>query len=175
MGGADPHGEGGADHARDRIIEWGKPLEARDYPYPEPQGERCARRGRRCLHSDVHIGDGMSISAIGKQISLESRGVNLRARWDRVAGEVVARRAAGRGVKVVTRSSPIRGSAAGECAVCKQGEELLCSTRSRSERRAAVATPPMTCGRTPLSDAAYASRRNLAAPTPVSGSTASRR
>jgi propanol-preferring alcohol dehydrogenase len=43
-----------------QIIEWGKPLEARDYPDPEPQGEEVLLRVEAAgvCHSDVHIWDG---------------------------------------------------------------------------------------------------------------------
>ena len=43
-----------------QIIEWGKPLEAREYPDPEPQGEEVLLRVEAAgvCHSDVHIWDG---------------------------------------------------------------------------------------------------------------------
>ena len=43
-----------------QIIEWGKPLEARDYPDPEPQGTEVILRVEAAgvCHSDVHIWDG---------------------------------------------------------------------------------------------------------------------
>jgi len=62
-----------------QIIEWGKPLEARDYPDPEPRGEEVLLRVEAAgvCHSDVHIWDGHFDLGDGKQISLESRGVQL--------------------------------------------------------------------------------------------------
>ncbi|MBV9198360.1 MAG: alcohol dehydrogenase catalytic domain-containing protein, partial [Alphaproteobacteria bacterium] len=43
-----------------QIIEWGKPLEERDYPDPEPKGEEVLLRVEAAgvCHSDVHIWDG---------------------------------------------------------------------------------------------------------------------
>ena len=43
-----------------QIIEWGQPLEARDYPDPEPKGEEVLLRVEAAgvCHSDVHIWDG---------------------------------------------------------------------------------------------------------------------
>jgi D-arabinose 1-dehydrogenase-like Zn-dependent alcohol dehydrogenase len=43
-----------------QIIEWGKPLEAREYPDPEPSGEEVLLRVEAAgvCHSDVHIWDG---------------------------------------------------------------------------------------------------------------------
>jgi len=62
-----------------QIIEWGKPLEAREYPDPEPQGEEVLLRVEAAgvCHSDVHIWDGHFDLGDGKQISLESRRVQL--------------------------------------------------------------------------------------------------
>src|SRR5438132_10475894 len=63
-----------------QIIEWGKPLEAREYPDPEPTGEEVLLRVEAAgvCHSDVHIWDGFFDLGDGRQISLESRGVRLQ-------------------------------------------------------------------------------------------------
>src|SRR5215472_8065080 len=60
-----------------QIIEWGKPLEARDYPDPEPNGEEVLLRVEAAgvCHSDVHIWDGYFDLGGDRHISLESRGV----------------------------------------------------------------------------------------------------
>src|SRR5438309_662621 len=62
-----------------QIIEWGQPLEARDYPDPEPQGEEVLLRVEAAgvCHSDVHIWDGHFDLGGGQKISLASRGVAL--------------------------------------------------------------------------------------------------
>ena len=76
-----------------QIIEWGKPLEAREYPDPEPQGEEVLLRVEAAgvCHSDVHIWDGHFDLGDGKQISLESRGVHLPfTMGHEIAGEVAA-------------------------------------------------------------------------------------
>ena len=70
-----------------QIIEWGKPLEAREYPDPEPKGEEVLLRVEAAgvCHSDVHIWDGYFDLGGERQISLESRGVHLpRREWRRV-------------------------------------------------------------------------------------------
>jgi D-arabinose 1-dehydrogenase-like Zn-dependent alcohol dehydrogenase len=48
-----------------QIIEWGKPLEAREYPDPEPKGEEVLLRAEAAgvCHSDVLSGTGTSIWA----------------------------------------------------------------------------------------------------------------
>ena len=56
-----------------QIIEWGKPLEARDYPDPEPKGEEVLLRVEAAgvCHSDVHIWDGYFDLGGDRQISLK--------------------------------------------------------------------------------------------------------
>ena len=86
-----------------QIIEWGQPLEARDYPDPEPQGEEVLLRVEAAgvCHSDVHIWDGHFDLGGGQQISLESRGVRLPfTMGDEIAGEVAALGPQASGVKV---------------------------------------------------------------------------
>ena len=98
-----------------QIIEWGKPLEARDYPDPEPRGTEAVLRVEAAgvCHSDVHIWDGHFDLGDGKKIALESRGVHLPfTMGHEIAGEVVALGPEASGVNTATRSSPIRGSAA---------------------------------------------------------------
>jgi Alcohol dehydrogenase GroES-like domain len=76
-----------------QIIEWGKPLEAREYPDPEPKGEEILLRVEAAgvCHSDVHIWDGYFDLGCERQISLESRGVHLPfTMGHEIAGEVAA-------------------------------------------------------------------------------------
>jgi hypothetical protein len=76
-----------------QIIEWGKPLEAREYPDPVPKGEEVLLRVEAAgvCHSDVHIWDGHFDLGGGHQISLESRGVHLPfTMGHEIAGEVAA-------------------------------------------------------------------------------------
>jgi D-arabinose 1-dehydrogenase-like Zn-dependent alcohol dehydrogenase len=114
-----------------QIIEWGKPLEARDYPDPEPQGEEVLLRVEAAgvCHSDVHIWEGHFDLGDGKQISLESRGVHLPfTMGHEIAGEVAALGPHASGVKVGDKVVAYPWIGCGECAVCKKDEELLCLT-----------------------------------------------
>src|SRR3981189_1807096 len=86
-----------------QIIEWGKPLEAREYPDPEPEGEEVLLRVEAAgvCHSDVHIWDGHFDLGGGQQISLASRGRQLPfTMGDEIAGEVAALGPQASGVKV---------------------------------------------------------------------------
>ena len=112
-----------------QIIEWGQPLEAREYPDPEPQGEEVLLRVEAAgvCHSDVHIWDGHFDLGDGKQISLESRGVHLPfTMGHEIAGEVVALGPHASGARVGDKVVAYPWIGCGQCAVCQKGEELLC-------------------------------------------------
>lgn len=112
-----------------QIIEWGKPLEARDYPDPEPHGEEVLLRVEAAgvCHSDVHIWDGHFDLGDGRQISLDSRGVHLPfTMGHEIAGEVVAFGPNASGVEPGDKVVAYPWIGCGECDVCKKGEELLC-------------------------------------------------
>ncbi|HEX3864645.1 MAG TPA: alcohol dehydrogenase [Stellaceae bacterium] len=123
-----------------QIIEWGKPLEARDYPDPVPQGEEVLLRVEAAgvCHSDVHIWDGHFDLGDGRKISLESRGVNLPfTMGHEIAGEVVALGPQASGVAVGDKVVAYPWIGCGECAVCQKGEELLClNPRTLGTRKA---------------------------------------
>ncbi len=123
-----------------QIIEWGKPLEPREYPDPEPEGEEVLLRVEAAgvCHSDVHIWDGHFDLGGGQQISLESRGVHLPfTMGHEIAGEVAALGPKASGVKVGDKVVAYPWIGCGECAVCRKGEELLClRPRTLGTRRA---------------------------------------
>ena len=123
-----------------QIIEWGKPLEAREYPDPEPQGEEVLLRveATGVCHSDVHIWDGFFDLGGEQRISLESRGVRLPfTMGHEIAGEVAALGPHASGIKVGDKLVAYPWIGCGECAVCRKGEELLClSPRTLGTRRA---------------------------------------
>ena len=112
-----------------QIIEWGQPLEAREYPDPEPTGEEVLLRVEAAgvCHSDVHIWDGHFDLGDGKEISLASRGVSLPfTMGHEIAGEVAALGPRASGVKIGDKVVAYPWIGCGECAVCQKGEELLC-------------------------------------------------
>ncbi len=114
-----------------QIIEWGKPLEAREYPTPEPKGDQVVVRVEAAgvCHSDVHIWDGYFDLGGGNKVTLEQRGVKLPfTMGHEIAGEVVAVGPEARGVQVGKRYAVYPWIGCGTCAVCRKGEELLCLT-----------------------------------------------
>ena len=114
-----------------QIIEWGKPLESREYPTPEPRGEQVLVRVESAgvCHSDVHIWDGYFDLGGGNKVTLEQRGVKLPfTMGHEIAGEVVAVGPDVRGVQIGKRYAVYPWIGCGTCAVCRKGEELLCLT-----------------------------------------------
>ena len=123
-----------------QIIEWGKPLETREYPDPEPKGDEVLLRVEAAgvCHSDVHIWDGYFDLGGERRISLESRGVHLPfTMGHEIAGEVAALGPRASGVQVGDKVVAYPWIGCGECAVCRKGEELLClNPRTLGTRRA---------------------------------------
>src|SRR5262245_29505650 len=114
-----------------QIIEWGKPLERRDYPTPEPAGDQVLVRVESAgvCHSDVHIWDGYFDLGGGNKVTIEQRGVKLPfTMGHEIAGLVVARGPEAKGVEIGKRYAVYPWIGCGTCAVCKKGDELLCLT-----------------------------------------------
>jgi len=114
-----------------QIIDWSRPLEARDYPTPEPAGEQVLVRVESAgvCHSDVHIWDGYFDLGGGNKVTLEQRGVKLPfTMGHEIAGQVVALGPDARGVEIGKRYAVYPWIGCGACAVCRRGDELLCLT-----------------------------------------------
>src|SRR5262245_47074220 len=114
-----------------QIIEWGKPLEPREYETPTPTGEQVLVRVESAgvCHSDVHIWDGYFDLGGGNKVTLEQRGVKLPfTMGHEIAGEVVAVGPEARGVEIGKRYAVYPWIGCGQCAVCRRGDELLCLT-----------------------------------------------
>ena len=157
-----------------QIIEWGKPLEAREYPDPEPKGEEVLLRVEAAgvCHSDVHIWDGYFDLGGERQISLESRGVHLPfTMGHEIAGEVAALGPRASGVKVGDKLVAYPWIGCGECAVCRKGEELLClNPRTLGTRRAGGYGTHVSCRTAATFFRMTGCRRTLPRPTPAQAS-----
>src|SRR5262249_17909655 len=122
-----------------QIIEWGKPLQPREYPTPTPTGEQVLVRVESAgvCHSDVHIWDGYFDLGGGNKVTLEQRGGKLPfTMGHEIAGEVVALGPDARGVEIGKRYAVYPRIGCGACPVCRKGEVLL-------------ALPPRTPGTRP--------------------------
>jgi len=75
------------------LVEFGKPLEARERPMPTPDGTQVLLRVRRSgvCHSDIHIGEGFFDLGEEGQLRMADRGMRLPvAMGHEIVGEVVA-------------------------------------------------------------------------------------
>jgi D-arabinose 1-dehydrogenase-like Zn-dependent alcohol dehydrogenase len=114
-----------------QIIDWGQPLEMREYADPEPKGEEVLLRVESAgvCHSDVHLWDGHFDLGGGQQISMAQRGMSLPfTMGHEIAGEVAALGPHAAGVNIGDKVVAYPWIGCGECTVCKRGEELLCNT-----------------------------------------------
>ncbi len=76
-----------------QIVEWGQPLEAREYPTPEPQGTEVLLRIQAAgvCHSDVHIRAGYFDLGDGERAQLADKGATLPLTLGHeTVGEVIA-------------------------------------------------------------------------------------
>ena len=114
-----------------QIVEWGKPLEGREAPTPEPEGTEVLVRVTACgvCHSDLHIWDGYFDLGGGQRITLEDRGVHLPfTMGHEIVGEVEAIGPDAEGVEIGDKRVVYPWIGCGECAVCQADDELLCMT-----------------------------------------------
>ncbi len=129
-------------------------------------------------HSDVHIWDGHFDLGDGKQISLESRGVQLPfTMGHEIAGEVAALGPHAAGVKVGDKVVAYPWIGCGECEVCRKGEELLCLRSAHPRHAASPAAMARTssCRMAATCCRMTASRSRSPRPTPAPASPRSRR
>lgn len=114
-----------------QIVDFGKPLEPRDYPDPEPTGTQVLLRVTGCgvCHSDLHLQDGYFDLGDGKRLELGGRGMALPfTMGHEIAGEVIALGPEAEGVAVGDRRVVFPWIGCGGCPECRRGEELLCAT-----------------------------------------------
>ncbi len=114
-----------------QITEFGKPLEARDYPTPAPRGTEVLMRVSACgvCHSDLHIWQGYFDLGDGKRITFADRGVEPPfTLGHEIVGEVAAVGPEAAGVAVGDRRVVYPWIGCGDCLPCRRDENLLCET-----------------------------------------------
>ena len=112
-----------------QIVEFGRPLEARDYPTPVPQGTEVLLRVHACgvCHSDLHIWKGYFDLGDGQRITIADRGVGLPfTLGHEIVGEVAALGPDAAGIEVGDRRVVFPWIGCGDCDACTRGDELLC-------------------------------------------------
>jgi D-arabinose 1-dehydrogenase-like Zn-dependent alcohol dehydrogenase len=114
-----------------QIIDWGRPLEPREYPTPEPRGSEVLLEITACgvCHSDLHIWQGYFDLGEGRQLRIEDRGLQLPfTLGHEIAGRVVAKGPEATGVEIGDERVAYPWIGCGACAECRRGENLMCLT-----------------------------------------------
>ena len=117
-----------------QIIEFGKPLEGRDYPDPEPTGTEVLVRVDACgvCHSDLHMWEGFFDLGGGNKLELTSSGVELPfTMGHEIVGEVVALGPDATDAAIGDKRVIYPWMGCGKCDLCLSGQELFCN-RPRS-------------------------------------------
>lgn len=116
------------------LVEFGKPLQARERPIPEPQGAQVLLRVRRSgvCHSDLHIADGYFDLGSEGRFDMSARMELPLTLGHEILGEVVALgpEAEGEGVEIgrTMLVHPWIGCLRADCRPCSEGRENDCPT-----------------------------------------------
>ena len=113
-----------------QVCVCGEPLRLAEQSTPEPEGSQVLLRmlAAGVCHSDLHLSDGYFDLGGGKRMSLADRGMKLPVTLGHEnVGEVVAVGPQAKGVKIGAKVLAHPWIGCGECAVCKRGEENLCT------------------------------------------------
>jgi D-arabinose 1-dehydrogenase-like Zn-dependent alcohol dehydrogenase len=113
-----------------QVCTCGEPLQCNEYPTPTPAGSEVLLKviAAGVCHSDLHLSDGYFDLGGGKRLSVVERGMTLPVTLGHEnVGEVVALGPDARGVKVGDRRLVDPWMGCGECAVCRRGDEQLCT------------------------------------------------
>lgn len=111
------------------LVEFGKPLELRETPTPEPKGTEVLLRVRRCgvCHSDVHLSHGYFDFGDGRKFNLTERGMKLpMTMGHEVLGEVVKAGPEAGDVPVGKTFLVNPWIGCNECEDCREGRENDC-------------------------------------------------
>ena len=112
-----------------QIVEFGEPLELREYPTPEPSGEEVLVRVTACgvCHSDLHLWSGAFDLGGGEVLRLADRGMKLPfTMGHEPLGTVESLGPEVDGAEVGESYVVHPWIGCGDCAVCRRGDELLC-------------------------------------------------
>lgn len=112
------------------VCECGAPLRLVERPTPQPSGGEVLLKviAAGICHSDLHFWEGVYDLGGGKQLKLSDRGVKLPLTMGHeTVGEVVALGPQAAGVKVGDKRLVYPWIGCGECAVCRRGDEQLCT------------------------------------------------
>ena len=112
------------------LVAFGKPLEARERPMPEPDGTQVLLRVRRAgvCHSDIHISEGYFDLGEEGQLRMADRGMKLpMAMGHEILGEVIAAGPEAEDAPIGQTMLVHPWIGCGECRACAEGRENDCA------------------------------------------------
>ena len=112
-----------------QVVDFGKPLELREYENPKPQGREILVKISACgvCHSDIHLADGYFDLGEGKRITLADRGTKLPfTPGHEITGSVVDIGEDAEDVKIGDSGIVFPWIGCGKCEACKNDNETLC-------------------------------------------------
>ena len=112
------------------LVEFGKPLVAREREIPEPTGTQVLLRVRRSgvCHSDIHIAEGFFDLGEEGRFYMASRGMKLpMALGHEILGEIVATGPDAEGAEIGRTMLVHPWIGCGECLACNDGRENECT------------------------------------------------
>ena len=112
------------------LVEFGKPLEARERPLPEPSGTEVLVRIRRSgvCHSDLHIAEGFFDLGEEGKLEMAARGMQLpMAMGHEILGEVVAAGPEAEDAPIGQTMLVHPWIGCGDCKACNSGRENDCT------------------------------------------------
>ena len=114
---------------RQAMSEYGAPLVEMETATPVPTGTEAVVRIHHCgvCHSDIHIHDGYFDLGAGKQLDVRAGRQLPFTLGHEIEGEVVALGPDATGVSIGDRRAVYPWMGCGDCAVCKRGDEHLCT------------------------------------------------
>lgn len=114
-----------------QIVEWGQPIELREYPTPVPQGTEVLLRvtAAGICHSDLHINDGFFDLGEDKRVDLGKLGATLPLTLGHeIVGVVEALGPDAEGVAVGEPRVAFPWIGCRHCAICQHEREQWCAT-----------------------------------------------
>jgi D-arabinose 1-dehydrogenase-like Zn-dependent alcohol dehydrogenase len=112
------------------VVEFRAPLKLMERPTPKPEGTEVLVRtlAAGVCHSDIHIWEGEYDLGGGTKLAVRDRGMTPPfTMGHEIVGEVVAFGPEAMGVKVGDKRLAHPWIGCGNCAVCRRGEEQLCT------------------------------------------------
>lgn len=111
------------------VVEWGKPLQKREHPTPQPAGSEVLLKLKYCgvCHSDVHIRDGYFEMGGGKRFHMSERGMHPPVTLGHEPyGTVIAAGPQAGAAPVGQDRLVCPWIGCGNCARCREGQDNHC-------------------------------------------------